>query len=532
MLTSSLSTLVARLRYEDGGIVVAAAIICAAFVLLGAALVQVGDWLQHRRHLQVRTDAAALAGGQRLGECFATSSFTPAQAETDVENTARQYAGFASPTGPTYNSQFGGGSDSVVFQSATYPGGGGGGPDDTKPGGPCSNLALDVKLTDGSIPGIFSFSPIGATHAHARVELRSIRTLKGMFPLAIPDVNPKQVAVTFVDESNGGAELSGCTGAALAGGTSCTFLLTKGAAVNGLNPWSASAGVKIPAAPGHLIGMRLGMGGQVASCAGTSGSATYACWDGGALGRGILSIRSYATGGDGKQPKAPVIYGVWPAGICSGSPFFSTSSLTGGATSCGVGVQARIDFGTGATDPTKAKAAGGVLAALTATVAGNSFALSPVSYDATENAWLWASAAGAATVPVDATGSTSSYDVTINWEEHAGAQGGSTCTSGGGNKCKGSFGVVGRVTSATDDGDGPVKLATLSEPSAPAMPPYALTSGTHTLAVSVALSGSLGVTSPPVLQALRLTGSGSRTTGVNCDGSGDSDFVASMINGC
>lgn len=515
--------MLSALREEHGGIVITAAIMAVGFILLGSALLQVGDWLQHRRHLQMRADAAALAGGQLLTECFATSQFTAGQAQTNVENAALEYAGFPSAAGPSYNAQFGGGSDSVLFQSNTYPGGGGGGPDDTQNGvGECSNLSLDVKLTDSGIPALFSFSPLGTTHAHARVELQSIQVGKGAFPLAIPDVDPKQVDVTFVDETNGGSELTGCGGTALLPGTTCTFLLAKGPSANGLTPWSGSADVKIPAAPGHLIGMRVGAGGQVASCAGVAGTANSSCWDLNTLSRGLLAIRDYAASGPAGSGAAPTLYGVWPSSTCSGSPYFSDASLVGGATSCSVGVQAEVGFGTGATDPTKPTSGGGAGATLTATVNGQSIPLAPVSYDAARGAWLWAStAAGAVAVPVDASGTTSGYPVTLAWT----AQG----VSCGGGKC--SFGTVQRVTSATDSDDGAVKLASLSEPASPSMPPYALTAGTHTLAISIALAGSLSVQTPPKLTALRLTG-GSRTTGVNCDGTGNNDFLAALLNGC
>ena len=83
-----------RLGEERGGIVVAAGILVLVFVLLGAAVVQVADWLEHRRSLQTRADAAALAGGQVLGQCFDTTAFTAGQAQTNIENTARQFAGF------------------------------------------------------------------------------------------------------------------------------------------------------------------------------------------------------------------------------------------------------------------------------------------------------------------------------------------------------------------------------------------------------------------------------------------------------
>src|SRR3954451_24285797 len=124
--------MLARVHDEQGAIVVTAAVLVVGFILLGSGIIQVGDWLQHRRHLQVRADAAALAGGQVFNECFDPIDYSTGQAQTDIENVARRYGGFASPGGDSYNGQIGSGSDSVVFQSAKYSDGAGG--DDTQNG--------------------------------------------------------------------------------------------------------------------------------------------------------------------------------------------------------------------------------------------------------------------------------------------------------------------------------------------------------------------------------------------------------------
>jgi hypothetical protein len=73
-----------------------------------------------------------------------------------------------------------------------------------------------------------------------------------------------------------------------------------------------------------------------------------------------------------------------------------------------------------------------------------------------------------------------------------------------------------------------VKLVQLSESSNPAS---SLQPGSHTLSITVGLKGNLAIVTPPQLVALRLTG-GSRTSGINCDGSGNSSFINSIINGC
>lgn len=536
-------------RDESGSIVVVAGIIVVAFALLAGGMLQIGDWLQHRRHAQMRVDAAALAGGQLFGQCFDSSKFSTAQAQTNIEDMAKHYMGFASGvSGAPLNTQFGGGSDQYAFQSKTYPDGSQS--DDTDTRGECTNMALDVKLQDSNIPSLMKLFPGTTIHAHARVQAQTIQQFKGSFPLAIPDVQPKYVAVTFVNESNG-SELQGCGGSVLTG-TSCTYLLSKQAPASNLNPWTASVSPRLPAASvsqgstagGVQIGARVGMGAVAGSCANTAGNNNWSCFDANSSSIGAEFIRDYSSAtASAKQPAAPVLRTVIPSNSCSGafpsqfgsSPFVSDAD---NVTSCSVGVSARVDFGTGATDPTKAAAAGGVKAVLTATIAGSTISLSPVagSYDSTPGSptfgtWLWQPSSGSAALTVDATGGNASFPVTLAWQEQDGSEGGNACKASG-NKCKGTFdngNAVMRFTSATDAADGPIKLMAITQGSGSA---YSLTPGLDTLSVEVRLAGSLGVVNPPVLQALRLTGSGSRTTAVGCDGPGDSQFVAAIVNGC
>ncbi len=537
--------LLRRLAGEEGSMLVVAGVLTVAIALLSGVVLQVGDWLQHRRSAQVRADAAAFAGGQLFGQCFDTTKFTAAQASTNMHELAKHYAGYASAVpGTPFNPQFGGGSTTLpLFASKTYSGGGGGGPDDTMTDNECSadNQTLDVKLTDQNIPALMSIFPQAKVHAHARVQMQSIVQFKGAFPLAIPEVEPKYVAATFVDEATGN-ELTGCGATGLATGTTCTYLLTKGATANNLTSWAVSASPNLPAvasaAAAKQIGVRIGMGGLVASCANTGGTENWACFDANANARGALMIRDYAAGSGGAvQPLAPILRAVSPSNSCApgfASQFGTTPFVSdaGGIANCSVGVSARIDFGTGANNPTLAAPAG-VKAIVHATINGATITLSPVplSYNPASTTWLWTPSAGSATVPVNDAGAVSAYPVTISWEEQAGTQGGKTCTTGGGNKCTGTFASAARFTSATSDDEGPIKLMSVTQGGVAA---YSLTPGVKTVDLQIRIQGSLGVINPPVLQALRLTHTtnSSRTTAVACDGPGDADFVAAVRYGC
>jgi hypothetical protein len=114
-------------------------------------------------------------------------------------------------------------------------------------------------------------------------------------------------------------------------------------------------------------------------------------------------------------------------------------------------------------------------------------------------------------IPVDS----GPFDVSLAWR-YRGASGGTK-----------TFSTVQRIYSASDDA-GPVKVVTLTG-GAPSS--YALSAGTHTVGVNVALAGSLHLSAPGETIMLRLTG-GSRSSAVECDGSGAAKFRASIINGC
>jgi hypothetical protein len=282
------------------------------------------------------------------------------------------------------------------------------------------------------------------------------------------------------------------------------------------------------------------MGAIMGTCAGTAGDDNWSCFDGNSNALGAEFIRDYSgAAANTTQPNAPVLRQVTPSNSCSGalpaqfgaSPFVSDAD---GVTTCSVGVSARVDFGTGATNPTNTLATGGVRATLTATINGNNITLSPQagSYDAATKTWLWVPSAGNANLAIDSTGTNASFPVTMSWAERAGSQGGNTCTATGGNKCKGNFdngNPVMRFTSATEDADGPVKLMTIAQGGASA---YSLNPGMNNISLDVELQGSLGVVNPPVLQALRLTHQGSRTTAVECDGNGNNAFDDAVVKGC
>jgi hypothetical protein len=494
---------VRRLSGDDGGVLVAGAIIMVVVVFLGAVVIQVGAWFQDRRHLQVRADAGALAGAQLFNQCFDTASYTPADAKANMEKTASQYAGFDSYLGnplvgaftPAKNTSFGTGSNSVLFQSTTYPGGGGSGPDDTNPANECDsgNLALDVKLTR-DVGGMFSISPLAHVHAHARVELKEVQSVVPTFPLAVPELVPNAVGVTFINEDTN-AELTGCTGAVVSG-TTCTYSLTNtnttpGSDPYNLGPWEIKgAGVNLPSFAGATplvthVGMRVGVGDAVASCANSGGNGTsWQCFNNDALGQGVVMI-------DDVNPSAsiaaPRLQGLWP-NTCTASPFDGDST----ANPCTVSVTAKVDS-TGISD-----------FRLRATITQNGGA-SITSPDLQLNSGLytWPAPAPPAqlpTVDVNPPTGASDYTVQLCWKSGSGA---------GGFNCPPSW--THRVVGATDNDDGPLGLVQLTDAGATVSPYSYNTSGVKSLQVDVTLQAPFGK-----LAILRQSHDGSATAFILC----------------
>jgi hypothetical protein len=476
-----------RVSSEDGGIVVLTAALTMFFVLLGSVAIDLGNWYVHERHLQTQVDAAALAGGGLFGLCFAQ----PANAYTDMTNEATRYSGVGASDLAYPNTQVGGtsqGTITMLYQSKTYASGGPG-PDDTEVGDACltDNLMFDVKGTEEALPTLIPFpgiTSLGTVRTHARVQLKKVIVFKGSLPLAVPEVSPKYVTATFINA---------------AGGVVSSFELTGPTASGSLNAWTGSGSVDVPA--GEMLGVRIGVG-QIAGVCGAAnktGGVGYVCYDYSQFTTGLVSIAGYSTAG---SPTAAVksSFEVWPVTACSGSPFFSETSLAPGATACATAVQAKLHFATGTALPADVEN-------FTATVNGPSGF--KVSSPLTESGGVW-STGYSLSIPVDG----GPYDVSLDWKYKGSS--------------KKTFATVQRIYSASDDA-GPVKVVTLT--SAGAGTAYSLDAGTQTVGVNVALEGSLRLSAPSETVMLRLTG-GSRSSAVECDGPGANEFRDAIIRGC
>jgi hypothetical protein len=435
-------------------------------------VVDVGDWFVHKRHLQLQADAGALAGG---------GTFTFPCSDAPIVAGARKYAGDANQPSP-YNLQVAPTDQSnvhVLVNSSSYWNEGGS--DYSDGGPPCSARFVDIKITEASLPWFFGLGVVPAINAHARVEIQALNRALGALPVAVPDIDPRIGRAYFIDEADGTVLAS--------------TPLTKSGSSNGLALWDNSAApVSVPINSSR-IGVRIALGGGTST---TCGGYLVQCYDMGSS-NGLLFIRGWSASGSAVPPNPPLARSVnlFP-GSCS-DPYFTSST-----TACSVGVAATVDFG--GTDITKVK--------VFASMAGGPDR--QLQYDATSGRWISTTALNSY-FTVNPNAGPLSFE--LKWEVNATGVtiGGNSCNATGGNKCKGTFGIVQRTFSALTDRSGPIQVAQVWEGGASWANSFQ-TGTTHDLVVKIGIQGNLeeaqSVADPLVL--LRVTG-GSQNQSIDCD---------------
>ena len=227
------------LRAQRGGILVLSALLFPVFLLLVALVVDVGNWYTHKRQLQIRADAGALAAGVSYAQNWAScvkSDLSPgydpiadpiakAAAANAIANAARQYA--ADPEASDYqppgsmpaslfNTEIAKQANlDVVVNSPSYT-------DDTDyTDGTAGQLAdpcylhttgdevspagghwVDVKVKERDLPSLFgSFGlPLSRNTARARVEIRPAVSVNNFLPVGVPDAVIVKAQLRYFDE--------------------------------------------------------------------------------------------------------------------------------------------------------------------------------------------------------------------------------------------------------------------------------------------------------------------------------------------
>jgi len=462
-----------------------------------------GNWFEHRRHLQTQADAGALAGGGLFNGCFGSTS----TANAAIEAEARKYAGDPGTSQP-YNLQIGGvnqGTITVRFNRKTFAAGG---PpaDDTVEAGACDAKMVDVKLTEANLPWFLGGKVVPAVNARARVQIQQKGSSSDSLPVGVPDNNPVDAAAIFIDESSGNAVLG-------------TQALVKSPAtpvsLNGENDyqWVAPTGLSLNISHPNT-GIVIALAGKTGIL--TGGSLTAICnrvlvecysvtqdaTTGNVTGAtGLDFIHGYPTAGTGTA-SAPILRDVTltNAGCTDGSgPYFLLHSA------CTVGVKAKVDFGTGAANPTVLPTSAVLkVAGWGCPNSGPNPKGCPMTYNASgPNLGYFTTTATVPLMPSDGLG----HAIDLNWG-----------TGSGGSAPNGTFSSTQRSFSADGDTSGPVRYVRVDNELGGFGNSVAF--GTHTFSVTIGVTPSLQAnesspTGAPV--ALKVTSKGSNGQALDCD---------------
>jgi len=480
-------------------------------LLFGMLVIEVGNWFEHKRHLQMQADAGAFAGGGLFNGCFGNSG----TASVAIEAEARRYAG--DPTlAARYNDQIGGTNRGAVTARINRKTFEVGGPpaDDTIEAAPCAAKMIDVKMTEADLPWFFRLAFVSAVNAHARVEIKQKESTSGALPVGVPDNNPVAGAAIFVDEA---------TGNVLA-----IQSMTKGTptTMNGktLTPWS-SAGSPVTLASSRT-GVVIALSGIPSwSPSGTLSAicnqALVECYDGADVGpwTGLDFIHGYTTAGTGTAA-APILRDVSlynQSCANTSGPYFLLNA------GCSVGVRAKIDFGTGTSNPEGNAGAGGVQAVVKVDPSNTGCPTSGpnpkgcvMRYQTSgPNAGYFVTN-GSNGYPIMAADGLA-HPIQLNWG-----------TGSGSSSRSGSFTNVQRSYSSGAGSD-PVQYISVSE-----LGPQAnsLTIASHTLSVTIGVLGSLQANSTdPAAPPVALKVLGSQTQAIDCDPS-KPNLRTELAQGC
>jgi Putative Flp pilus-assembly TadE/G-like len=326
---------------ERGAVLVLVAVFVPVIIALFIYVIDVDNWMEHKRHLQVQADASALAAANYFQPC----------SDPSIYQTAGQYAGVptvSTPNGPQtsatplYNSQVGSTVSSsihVLINSLTFYNQSSTSlpktPDDTITSDPCSANMVDVKITETGLPWYFRpLSSVGFINAEARVSLFQQTYAPNAEALAVSDSGPVAATAYFVNEDNNDAIL---------GSTPLTSL---GLNAQGQTVWansSAPAAVAINKTSGSVahIGVVIALSGNKSDS--TCGDPYVQCFDNtSTTGPSLLHIQGWSAAGTGTLT-APLARSVT---LSTPSPDTCTDGyFSHAATTCTATISAWVDYG-------------------------------------------------------------------------------------------------------------------------------------------------------------------------------------------
>jgi len=402
-----------RLRDDERGVTtVMFGLLIPTFLLFCVFAVDVGNWFVHKRHLQTQADAAALAGAGafRFPSCdnglitdaalrySGKGDGSTTYNEPELVNT-EQARLHAVVNGPNYYAQSIP-NDADLADSPV----------------PCEAKMIDVKMTETDLPWFFGTGLVPNINAQARVQLFKQSQADKLLPIGVQEPAPNKAVAYVVDE---------VTGATL--GT--VPLQAKGTS-DGLQRFSnTDAPLQVKAlSTVSRLGVRVTLSGSDSTTCDPTPGPLVACYDS-AAATGLSYIRAWSDEPDVVAEQAPRARSVYLSpGTCGNASFNSNS------TACTMDVSAKVSWQPAVQQkhlsPPYEPADKPEKATLTVTYNGLSY---PMTYDATTTTWT----AKDVTVPA---GTIGPRNVEIAWvQENVGSYAGNACTSGNGNKCKGTI---------------------------------------------------------------------------------------------
>jgi Flp pilus assembly protein TadG len=402
-------------RDERGDTFVFLAFALPVLILIVAFVLDIGNWLDHRRHLQLQADAAAFAGGSLFQQCTGDQT----AANTAIQTATQTYGGDPIIAG-SLNRQIGGSNAGTVifdYNSKTYSVAGGPPADDTATGGACTAKMVDAKLTEHGLKVFFGLLPFSQLNvrSHARTEVQGVGEEGDIRPIAVRDAKVTPcVSARFINETSGSQIGS-------------DVVLTKQPEVVGQpTTWQNSTAAPVQMASGH-VAVQL----YLNNCNGTGD--VYDPKDIGNDTSGLLFINTFdSTPASGTDP--PKIVG--PVTLTSScDPYFSfTYTVT-----CTVDVHAVIS----------------------ATVNNSKLQLTAVDLEGGNSRNMNVQGNGSTwntqqSFPIDP--QSGPHNIKIDWKQSAGTVGAQICGNGTNNQpppCEGTFGVQQRTFSGFDDSSSP-----------------------------------------------------------------------------
>lgn len=315
---------------QHGAVLVFFALFAPVAVLFLSFVIDVGNWFDHARHLQLEADAGALAAAQAFQPCN----------DEQIYGVSGQYGGASSVTTPTggsvassfplYNQQLGRTPQANIHElinSPTYYNQSSPVDGSVDATDPCSAEMVDVKLTETDLPWYFRLLSVPFINAHARVEIMQETSARGLEPLAVAERAPVGAKVYFVNEDKANEVIASAS------------LIQTGTSAQGQGVWSNAEPVSLAIAKTNAttahIGVIVALSGNAAHT--KCGEAYVQCFD--EKTGPLLHIAGYSNEGTGTL-QAPLARQVTLSPATCSDGYFSDSTEA-----CTFGISAKIDYG-------------------------------------------------------------------------------------------------------------------------------------------------------------------------------------------